>query len=305
MVTMVAQRGTAFRASRDHPAILYSSGPVSNAISRLNEQIKSGAVTLRFDDVSGYLRSVLDALDILIESQVAVFSQTSFQAQLIGMHNPRAIYFADEVAVAFIRGGDVLEVAAQDRRQGTVFYTLRQIQAETPQFARNDECLACHLSWNTLGVPGLQVLTTFPMSSDPNAYATGFASDHRSRVVDRWGGWHVTGKHKQFLHMGNVPVTDVDDPEATIGQPRTELVSLERRFDLHGYLSLYSDIVALMVLEHQTHMANLITRVGWEARRILYRNEMTVAAGGTVVDDGAHTHARGGHRAGGLLVVRR
>ena len=289
MVTVVAQRGTTFRASRDHPAILYSSGPVSNAISRLNEQIKSGAVTLRFDDVSGYLRSVLDALDILVESQVAVFSQTSFQEELIGMHNPRAIYFADEVAVAFIRGGDVLEVAAQDRQQGTVFYTLRQIPAETPQFARNDGCLACHLSWNTLGVPGLQVLTTFPMSSDPNAYATGFASDHRSRVADRWGGWHVTGKHKQFPHMGNVPVTDVDDPEATIGQPRTELVSLERRFDLRGYLSPYSDIVALMVLEHQTHMANLITRVGWEARRILYRNEMTVAAGGAVVDDGAHT----------------
>ena len=289
MVAVVAQRGTPFRASRDHPAILYSSGPVSNAISRLNGQIQGGAVTLRFDDVGGYLRSVLDALDIPVESQVMVFSKTSFQADFITPQNPRAIYFADEVAVAWVRGRNVLEVAAQDRQQGTVFYTLPQTPAGVPQFTRNDQCLACHLSWNTLGVPGLQVLTTFPMSADPNAYAAGFASDHRSRVADRWGGWHVTGRHKQFVHMGNVPVTDVDDPDATIGQTRSELVSLDAQLDLHGYPSPYSDIAALMVLEHQAHMANLITRVGWEARRIVYRNETTVAAGGTVVDDGALT----------------
>src|SRR5262249_23143014 len=32
------------------------------------------------------------------------------------------------------------------------------------------------------------------------------------------------------------------------------------------YASAQSDIVALMVFAHQSHMTNLITRVGWEAR---------------------------------------
>jgi hypothetical protein len=33
-----------------------------------------------------------------------------------------------------------------------------------------------------------------------------------------------------------------------------------------AYLAPTSDIVALMTLEHQTHMTNLITRIGWETR---------------------------------------
>ena len=287
--TIIGQRGGVFRASRDHPAILYSSGPANNAISRLNRSLRDGTVELEFDEVSGYLRSVLKVLEIPAESQVTVFSQTSFQAELLGMDNPRAIYFADEVAVAFVRGGSLLEVAAQDQQRGTIFYTLEQTPVEKPQFGRNDGCLACHLSWDTLGVPGLQILTTFPMSSDPNAYATGFASDHRSRIEDRWGGWYVTGRHERFAHMGNIPVTDVDNPEATIGIRRPALASLEGQFDLEGYLSASSDIAALMVLEHQTHMVNLLTRIGWEARRIQYRNVTTLAAGGRVVDDGNQT----------------
>ena len=65
---------------------------------------------------------------------------------------------------------------------------------------------ACHLSWDTLGVPGLFVLSTFPMSDDKNAYATGFVADHRSPIDERWGGWYVTGKPGPLRHIGNVPV---------------------------------------------------------------------------------------------------
>jgi hypothetical protein len=279
------QRGGVFQGSRDHPAIRYSLESVDNVVSRLNLKIADGSVKLNFIDVSGYLRSVLDALDILVESQVAVFSRTSFQAELLSMNNPRAIYFTDDVAVAFVRGGEVLEVAAQDRQQGTIFYTLKQTPVEVPQFVRNDSCLSCHLSWDTLGVPGLQVLTTFPMSSDPNAYAAGFASDHRSPISDRWGGWYVNGKHEQFPHMGNIPVRNVDDREVMIGTKREMLESLDGLFDLTGYSSSHSDIAALMVLEHQAHMANLLTRIGWEARRLQYRDEMTRVDVGMDLED--------------------
>ena len=283
MVTLHGQPSNAFRASRDHPAIAYSTGPVDNAVVDLNRRVREGAVELTFDERSGYLRSVLQALDIPVESQVTVFSPTSNRAPLITSRNPRAIFFRDDVAVAWVRGSDELELAAHDRRQGAVFYTLPQTPAGAPRFARDDRCLACHLTWDTLGVPGLQVLSTFPLTSDPNAYATGFTSDHRARVEDRWGGWYVTGRHAPFAHMGNVEVTDVDDPQATIGVPRPELPSLKGLFDLGGYLAPHSDMAALMVLEHQGHMTNLITQVGWEARRILHR----AAAGGTAGDGAA------------------
>ena len=42
------------------------------------------------------------------------------------MHNPRAVYFTDTVAVGWVRGGKVLEVAAQDPAQGVIFYALEQ-----------------------------------------------------------------------------------------------------------------------------------------------------------------------------------
>jgi hypothetical protein len=42
--------------------------------------------------------------------------------------------------------------------------------------------------------------------------------------------------------------------------------SLAGQFDLEGYPTAFSDVVALMVLEHQTLTTNLITRAGWEFR---------------------------------------
>ena len=270
-VSLEGQRGGVFRASRDHPAIAYSTGPVANVVATLNQRIQTGEVELRFEGRAGYLESVLTALDIPIESQVTVFSKTSRQATEISSKNPRAVYFTDTVAVGWVRDGDELEIAAQDRQQGTVFYALPQNPVARPRFERSDNCLACHLSWDTLGVPGLQVLSVAPLSSDPTAYATGFVSDHRSPLQERWGGWYVTGSVGSVAHMGNVEVTDVDDPEATRGEVPPALASLEGAFDLDGYPSAHSDVVALMVLEHQAHMTNLITRVGWEARRVEFR----------------------------------
>ena len=217
IVASAGQRGGAFRASRDHPAIAYSTGEVSNVVSDLNDRIQAGEIELLFQGRGGYLDSVLRALDVPVESQVAVFSKTSRQASEITSQNPRAIFFGDTVAVGWVRDGDKLELVTQDRRQGAVFYTLAQTPADQPRFTRTDRCLSCHLSWDTLGVPGLQVLSVAPLSSDPTAYATGFASDHRSPLPERWGGWYVTGQVGSVAHMGNIEVTDVDDPDATLG----------------------------------------------------------------------------------------
>jgi hypothetical protein len=262
---VLAQRTDAFVASRDHPAIEYSKGPVTNRVADLNRKIRDGSIRLKLDGPSGYLRSTLEALKVPVESQVVLFSQNSSQGDLISMKNPRALFFNDAVSVGFVRGGTVLEVAADDPRQGVIFYTLDQTAADVPQFKRNDGCLACHLSWTTLGVPGLFVLSMLTLPEDKNAYASGFASDQRTSFESRWGGWYVTGSLGSIRHMGNKPVSTGSTPDSAKPEAR-ELRSLDGRFDTTAYLSPYSDVAALMVLEHQTHMTNLITRLGWEAR---------------------------------------
>ena len=205
------------------------------------------------------------ALNVPVESQVALFSQNSSQGDLISLKNPRALYFNDAVAVGYVRGGKVLEVAAHDPRQGVIFYALNQTAADVPRFTRDDNCLACHLSWTTLGVPGLFVFSMQTLPADKYAYASGFASDHRTSFDERWGGWYVTGSLGSIRHIGNKPISTASTADAVKAEAR-ELKSLDGQFDTAGYLSPHSDVAALMVLEHQTHMTNLITRMGWESR---------------------------------------
>jgi hypothetical protein len=259
-----AQRMDVFVASRDHPAIAYSTAAVDNRVSRLNRQIREGSVRLSFDPVTGYLGAVLEALEVPVESQVTVFSQTSLQSSIISPKNPRAVYFNDAVAVGWVRGGNVLEVAVHDPRQGGVFYAIDQIASDTPQLTRSNNCLTCHLQWDTLGVPGFMVVTTEPLPADDKyTYASGFITDHRIPIADRWGSWYVTGKLGSVRHAGN-RVRPTPGGKPFIRPP--DLASLSTQFDTKGYPTNYSDVVALMVLEHQTRMMNHTTRVGWETR---------------------------------------
>ena len=69
--------------------------------------------------------------------------------------------------------------------------------------------------------------------------------------------------------MGNAIVTDENQPELAVRPDTLNLNSLKGKFDTDAYLSPYSDIVALMVFEHQMHIMNLFTRLGWQARYAL------------------------------------
>ena len=251
---------------RAHPNINYAAGPTSDVVSRLNDRLKAGTVTLTAEPTTGYLRSVLQALDVAIQSQILVFSKTSFQAPRINPANPRAIYFNDHLAVGWVRGGDVLEFAAQDPTQGTIFYTLAQPGTGPTEFRRNNTaCVQCHSSEGTMYVPGMFIGSVYPEKDGMPAFGPAYLTDHRTPFEVRWGGWYVTGEHTS-RHLGNAVVTDPRDLEAMVTPATSHVVSLAGRFDPEGYLSLNSDIVALMVMEHQAHMLNLITRIGWEAR---------------------------------------
>lgn len=259
---------------RDHPAIQYGTLPVHDRLAALQERLRSGQAKLEYREPHGYLDSVLKALDIPVSSQVLVYSKTSFQAPRISPRLARALYFNDDLYAGWVPGGDVLEFAAQDPQQGVVFYTMDQEPGAKARLDRRDECLQCHASGGTLGVPGLVVRSVFvERSGMPLFQAGGFITDHRSPLSQRWGGWYVTGTHGKQLHMGNIFAEDRDRPDELDREKGANVTDLKGRIDIGHYLGGHSDIVALMVLEHQTRMTNLITRVSYETRMAVHEQQ--------------------------------
>jgi hypothetical protein len=249
----------------DHPAIQYDTRPVDDRITRLSRDLLSGKVHLT-SGPGGYLPGLLQALGVNPDSQTLVFSKTSFQAARIEPRNPRALYFSDDTMVGFVRGSDLLEVAALDPKQGMVFYSFNGA-TNPPSFDRRDACLQCHTSPGTLGIPGLLIASSYTDASGMPAFRGGQRiTDDRTPFEDRWGGWYVTGTHGGMRHIGNAVGHDSAHPQVLDLHDTQNLTSLAKKFDAHGYLSGLSDIVALMTLEHQTRMTNLMIRAGWEAR---------------------------------------
>ena len=166
-----------------------------------------------------------------------------------------------------MHSSDLLEFASVDPKLGVIFYTLDQKKVDKPHFDRRDTaCLQCHDSGGpTLGVPGLMVRSVYPDPSGMPVFQAGdFFTDQRSPLKERWGGWYVTGTHGEMTHMGNAVARDRDHPEKLEGAAGLNVTDLSRKFDTGAYLTPHSDIVALMTLEHQARMTNLITRVGYE-----------------------------------------
>ena len=75
--------------------------------------------------------------------------------------------------------------------------------------------------------------------------------------------------HGNQRHMGNVWFKDRDHPEQLDLEAGANVTSLKDRFNVTRYLTPDSDLVALMILAHQTRLHNLISRVNWETRLAL------------------------------------
>ena len=260
-----------FFSSRRHPAITYAERPSIDVVGELARKVDAGTVSLRFEPTSGYLLSILEALGVSTESQSLVFSKTSLQSHWISPTNPRAIFYSDDVSVAYIRNAPLLEISALDPQQGVVFYALEQQRNARPRITRSDSCLSCHESRNSLDVPGMLVRSMAVGRGGQTMPQFGnYISDHRSPFEERWGGWFVTGRTGSARHMGNVMLAEDGVSGRVSGSPQP-LASLAGKFDLEGYPSGYSDVAAVMVLNHQVRMTNLLTRVGWETRVALDR----------------------------------
>jgi hypothetical protein len=165
-----------------------------------------------------------------------------------------------------------------------IFYTLARdladyadpitMAAPKPIFKRENGCLSCHVSYASYSVPGMLIRSVFPDANGAQVRQLGDSvPDDRTPLEQRWGGWYVTGDTGSIKHMGNATVVDADAPAPFGSAENLNLKSLERRFETSAYLSPYSDVVALMIFEHQMHLMSLLTRAGWEFRYAAYTED--------------------------------
>jgi hypothetical protein len=273
------------QSAYEQEPISYLTAPSHDPVAKLAARIDRGEVRLDADAATGYLASLLKHLDVPVSSQTLVFSKTSFQRDRISPQSPRALYFNDHTYVGMVRGGEVLELASVDPQLGTVFYTLAQpkggAKPRPPTLIRQTHnCLQCHGSGMTRDVPGLLLRSVFPDRTGQPALSQGtFLVNHETPLEHRWGGWYVTGTHGGQRHMGNWCVEDEDRAgEELRAGPGSNVTTLTGRFDTAAYLSGNSDIVALMVMEHQAEMHNLLTRANYQTRLALRDEEAMNAA---------------------------
>jgi len=267
----VAVRKQGFVPYSDEP-IKYLSDDIHDPVARLQQRMNRGDVTLTYEPKGGYLRSVLRNLAIPTNSQTLVFSKTSFQFRKISPQTPRALYFNDDVYVGWVQDGKALEVVSFDPRQGAIFYLLDEKQVEHPVFQRAElDCTQCHVAKATRDVPGVFVRSVFTNPSGTQAgEAASFTTGQESPFAERWGGWYVTGTHGGQTHMGNVTVQDKEHPEQIDRATGANLIDLSKKIDTAPYLAADSDIVAHLVLAHQTQMHNLITLTNYQTRLAIH-----------------------------------
>ncbi len=244
----------------------YSGSELDNPISTLQQKLDAGRVSLKHDGTRrGFLLDLLAALDIPLSSQTLVFSKTALNPKIVGPDQPRAVYFNDETYVGWVPDAEAIEVATIDPQKGAVFFLLDQAEDRPARLERNSRCLACHAGRTTLQVPG--VLARSFLTDEAGKPVAGYSRvTHETELEKRWGGWYVTGTHGKQAHNGNVIGREGRDRLRRDPLHAGNVTDLSPMFDVARYPTVHSDIVAHLVLNHQTHGQNLIARVSFEER---------------------------------------
>lgn len=252
---------TNFATEKEPPVWKIHQDPVSRLWQKQEELGKP----LEAVSDMAWLTTVLKELDIPVESQVLVFSKTSLQKAHISPAKPRALYFNEDCYIGWVQGGE-MEIVAADPVQGLQYYLIARpfIKPARPEPVASDQCLSCHVG----GTLQMQSVHTRE-NGYPIPDADHFVTSYESPLGERWGGWYVTGNHGSDLHMGNVLAYKRGGQISLDRKRGANVNSLEDWVRTEPYAAGTSDIVALMVLEHQYVMHNTLHEAGRSARRVL------------------------------------
>ena len=265
---------TASVAWTDDFAIVERPWAASNdPVARMWQRWQLGEFKPALSNAKACVASVLAELKLSPASQTLVFSKTSLQNSAIDPQSPRSVFFNEECYVGWAQGG-VLEIIGMDPETGPRFYslTLPGAGGGRPELRTTELCLSCHQGPRTGGVPGMLVRSVYTgESGQPMLNEGSLVTGHDSPLRDRWGGWYVTGKHGTERHRGN-SFAQRRGPRISFDyEAGANVTTLERYFPTERYLAPGSDIVALMVLEHQCAMHNKLTDAARSTREALAR----------------------------------
>lgn len=266
----------------------YWTAPPRDPVSRLQADLRSGAFRLPHESGPEALRALLDYFGISPASQVLVFSKTSAQNARISPAHPRAIYFSDDLYLGWVQDGG-MEILSFDPHLGALCYYVdlpHHAPGEEAFITRPAFCMDCHVQPSTGGVPGGLVRSVFPGPDGlPFFQAGGHRVDHSTPLAHRWGGWYVTGSAGNQIHQGNSLAEETAGGDVILrsmsqpsGAPLSQLDSL---IDAHPYPGgSQSDILALMVLEHQIQLHNLLNSANFLIRKLHYQSSQIRASQG-------------------------
>lgn len=263
LIATSSEAGPRRSDERSLDAIGYFTKTPTNKVERLHAAIAAGKNPLTYDARFGYLPSLLRTLGINASTQTMVFSKTSLQIAHISPSSPRALYFSDDIYIGYVQGSDIVEVSVADPVLGGIFYTFKNRGSGAPAFNRQTyECLQCHDGALTSGVPGHTVRSVHPYPDGQVDFSSGthIISDATPHA-ERFGGWWVTGKHLALNHEGNAFVRGSGGMDNPLRANRTPEKLPAGIIDLKEYIAGTSDVVAQLILQHQTVIHNRITAV--------------------------------------------
>ncbi|MEM0897231.1 MAG: hypothetical protein AAGJ79_10120, partial [Verrucomicrobiota bacterium] len=258
----------------DHPAHDYWERPLTDTFSQLVPDLNSGKIPLNRSGDLPFLRSLLDLLNIPVESQLQVFSTTSLQLRYISPRTPRAIYFNEETSIGYIPGGRI-EVISLDPKAGAVFHIFDIPRDDGPiRFERSNRCMNCHADLETRDIPGLLIKSSLP--GPTGGTLRSFRDNRHGHDIpfeERFAGWHVTGKHNIKSHQGNA-----------IGKMWKGELSKEEflpgdKSDLKQYPVPTSDILPHLLFEHQAGFTNRVLEATYLARYFEHQSKGTLTPG--------------------------
>jgi hypothetical protein len=248
----------------DGPPHHYRTSTPRDRFTRTMEKIENDPRLDRSSE-KAFLLSFLKILNVPVSSQLLVFSHTSLQLRFISPSNPRAIYFNEDIYIGYLPGGRI-EVVALDPELGAIFYIfdIPRQQARI-RYERSDRCMNCHATDDTGYVPGLVVKSVVPAPTGGSLEGFRLAqSGHGIPFSERFGGWHVTGKHGITNHWGNVIGRYVSGEISRV--PNVP----GAKFDWAKYPVQTSDVLAHLLLEHQVGFVNRVVEAGYRARTALF-----------------------------------
>lgn len=268
--------------------INYSSATPRDGMILLQKQIANGELKSGAGDRE-LVEALLRKLNIPFESQLLVFSRTSFQRERISPGRPRALYFNDRCYVGWVPGG-LVEITTMDPVLGAVFYSFDPAAARTNgahYLVRDSDCLRCHGGTFVRGIPGLVARSVFAdEQGDPIMRFGSEVVDFRTAFTNRWGGWYVTGFNGPATHRGNLLFPGQADRAGNDSAQIPNARNIAGRFDPERYLARESsDILALLIFEQQLTVQNRLTRASLDSRRMLDYQKKLQAAFKTPVNE--------------------